>query len=164
VRLDPRCGRHLRSAILSHPALQPAGDDRPGLGVWCSETPPPSPHPLLWFRPGGSRLQPGSGDAGSAGRIEVALDPEDPDRAATPEFLAALSQLLDRAAGRALLDRAAGVGRSEGSVAIAPGELRSGGGPAAIAAAEAALDLSAPVLLLAVLLLLLDAKRSRAPR
>jgi Mg-chelatase subunit ChlD len=161
VRVDPGCGPHLRRALARHPGLVPADGGHADLAVACGGAPPADGAAGLWVR---GREESGADDAvrehaGPPRLVEAHLDLESPARVGRPEYVALVSDLVDRALGRPLLDRAASVEVPADAVPIAP---HAPAAPAATRAPDtvrARRDLAPVLLALAAALLLADAAR-----
>ena len=171
VQLDRACGAHLRHAMRAHPGLRLDLGAEPELVIWCSEAPPAGGLPLLWFRAADRSvkvLAPLRIADSSAlvtehvtprRTVEVRFDTESATGSRRPEYVVFLSSLLDRVTARSLLERSASVGVAEGAVRVAPGELPTEARGTTARAGPGRLDLSGHALVLAALLLLLDAWR-----
>jgi Mg-chelatase subunit ChlD len=164
VRVDPRCDHYLRSALGVHPALAVGAPISEDLVVWCSDAPPKSERPLLWFRTGHPGGPPRTGEepvrvlGSSPMRIEVVSGSGSPEERRRPEYAVFIADLLDRAVGRDLLDRSAAVERPEAWLRIAPGPPPDSTSSQRGSGAGAARDLAGLAALLAALLLLVDTR------
>ena len=160
VHVDPACGATVRTAIRSHPGLLPSPESDAGLLVWCSERPPNGGGATLWLRANDSR----SGlRESSHGVIEVRADLESSSWSRRPEYLAFLSEHLDRTAGRPLLERVARSERGPSLARIVPQKPRIARSRP-VGEHASSTGLAGLMLLLAALLLLWDAWLVRSSR